>query len=204
MFDTEIELIIIRHGQSEHNAKITDDLNSKLTEKGIQQAITTGKYLKENIPNINEYFGITSPYLRCLQTSDYINREIGNRFTVETGPREAMMDYDECLIEKKEIDFPHFFWRNWGKNHLLFKKETESELVLRIENFLKQRFSHSKLIIVTHASPVSVIHDLTCRVSHDQCIENVVKWESLRNYVANCSISHVKNGESVCYGKVVY
>lgn len=201
MSDIETELIVIRHGQSEYNAKLTDNLNSNLTEKGIEQAIATGKYLKQNIPNIHEFYGITSPYLRCLQTSDYINREIGNSFTVESAVREAMMEYEECRVEKKH--FPHFSWKNWTESHEIYRTETESELVSRIWNLLKS-LSHPKLILVSHASPVAVIHDLACGLSHEECVENVTILENERKYVRNCSIAHVRNGQTISYDKVVY
>ncbi len=73
-------MILVRHGQSRHNTRETDDLNSGLTEKGIWQAEKTGEFLL-TLPNIREYQIVSSPLKRAWQTSSIIGEILGCAIT---------------------------------------------------------------------------------------------------------------------------
>lgn len=81
-------LVIIRHGQSERNvakeqAKASGaatvwggtlrDVDTPLTPLGVQQAIETGKFLRDTA-----MFDVifSSPYMRALQTSQHISEQL--------------------------------------------------------------------------------------------------------------------------------
>src|SRR5215471_9268450 len=83
-------LVIVRHGQSERNvakdqAKATGnatvwgsslrDVDTPLTALGVQQAIETGKFLRDRV-TFDVIF--SSPYMRTLQTSQHIAEQLGS------------------------------------------------------------------------------------------------------------------------------
>ena len=71
-----MELIIVRHGESEYNTDISESLDSSLTTEGILQVKKTAEYLKKI--DLSEFEGITSPYLRTLQTAKIIQTKNKN------------------------------------------------------------------------------------------------------------------------------
>jgi broad specificity phosphatase PhoE len=81
-------LVIVRHGQSERNvakeqAKASGaatvwggtlrDVDTPLTPLGVQQAIETGKFLRDKAA-FDAIF--SSPYMRTLQTSQHIAEQL--------------------------------------------------------------------------------------------------------------------------------
>ena len=65
-----MEVILIRHGQSESNARLTTELDAKLTPLGESQAAAVADYLISkpiltNVANVEVY---VSPFRRTLQT----------------------------------------------------------------------------------------------------------------------------------------
>lgn len=186
------ELILLRHGESQYNAYLTDNLDSELTPKGIEQARATGKFLKEQFGNINNFVGITSPYLRCLQTSQIIREETGLEFTVNPGPREIMMKYQSAEVKNQQDKFPEFTWEH--DDDLLFNQESDAQFIARMKVF-HESLSHEKLVIVSHGTPVNTMYEFAIGLQGGADTVNFVK---------NCSVSYVRNGEGVWFGKVTY
>lgn len=186
------ELILLRHGESQYNAYLTDYLDSELTPKGIEQARKTGKFLKEQFGHINDFVGMTSPYMRCLQTSRIIREETGLEFIVNSGPREVMVKYKSVFVRNHQEKFPEFVWQN--TYDLLVKQETDLQYIARMGKF-HSSLEHEKLLIVSHGTPVNTIYEFA--VGTQPSADTV-------NYVKNCAIGYVRNGEGVWFGKVVY
>ena len=81
-----IKFVFIRHAEAEHNAAFHEAYNdpkiflnkelrdSKLTEKGIAQAIDLAKELGIKYPNIEAIW--SSPLQRCIQTADEVFEEL--------------------------------------------------------------------------------------------------------------------------------
>lgn len=185
------ELILVRHGQSEYNIKLTNELDSQLTAVGIQQAHETGRYIKANF-DLSEFIAITSPYKRCLQTARILREETGLDFSVHLGPREIMIHYDLAEIKNHREIFPEF---NWEHEHdLILNRETEADFLVRMKEF-HQEIKHPKLLVVSHGSPVNTIYEYASGL--DAGVDCVT-------FVKNCSISYVKDGKGVFLGKVVY
>lgn len=185
------ELLLIRHGESLYNVKLTDYLDSKLTKFGEQQAKEAGLFLKENFPDISSFSGITSPYRRCLQTSAIIQNETGISFTVHTGPREVMMKYEVVYVKNYKNMFPNFIWNH--DHNLSFRKETEQEFIERMELFHKE-ITTDKSIIISHGTPINTMYELALGKPSRANIDN---------YVRNCSISYVKDGQGIYLGKSI-
>lgn len=185
------ERIFIRHGESRYNAHLTKDLDSELTEKGKEQARSAGIFLRENIPNISEFVGITSPYWRCLQTAHIIGEETGLTFTVDAGPREIMVTYQECAVPCRRELFPH---HSWCYEHSHFCNETELEYLERVKKYVSG-FSNEKLLVVSHGSPVGTMYDLSLGLEATL---------DIKNFVSNASISYVRGTEGVFFGKIPY
>ena len=75
-----MELIIIRHGETDANAKgaLLGWTDAALNECGIEQAKTASKKLRElKITNINTIF--SSPLKRAAQTAEIISNELGHK-----------------------------------------------------------------------------------------------------------------------------
>lgn len=69
-----MKIILVRHGESEHNAGKTESRDSKLTKKGEIQAKHLGEKLKKERIKINEIY--TSHLIRSKQTAEIISKII--------------------------------------------------------------------------------------------------------------------------------
>ena len=68
------ELILIRHARSKYNVRQSNDLDSPITEFGHKQAKTVASFIKKHMGVDPEHFTFyTSPFLRCLQTMQYLS-----------------------------------------------------------------------------------------------------------------------------------
>lgn len=190
------ERLFVRHGQSKYNAGFTKNLDSDLTPIGIQQATAAGNYLRDNIPDIKEFSGVTSPYHRCLQTAEIIHDITGMQFQVKALPREDMTTYDECRVVNRKDVFDKFHWDEDHSNDFHFQKETIEEFFDRMKKYIEGE-NHPKLLVVSHASPILLMHHIL--LGHD----DVWKIMDKRlNFPTNCSISHIKEKESVRWNHV--
>ena len=86
-----MEILFVRHGESTANRawmnnEEYDRKNIVLTEKGIEQAKVTGKYIKKVYGKIDYIFH--SPIYRCQQTSEIIAKNMG--FSKELIPNETL------------------------------------------------------------------------------------------------------------------
>ena len=69
-----MKLILVRHGESEHNAKTNKSKDSPLTKKGKIQAMRLGKRLKKEKIKIDKIY--TSNLIRSKQTAEIISKII--------------------------------------------------------------------------------------------------------------------------------
>ena len=188
------ELILIRHGESQYNAYLTDNLDSELTQKGIEQAKITGKFLKEQFEHIKNFIAITSPYCRCLMTARIIKEETGLEFLVDTGPREVMTSYESVIVKNRKEEFPEFIWNH--ENDLSFDKETATHFVARMKAFHDSvNKKHERLLVISHGTPVNTIYEFALGLKGGV---------DTNNFVKNCAVSYVRNGEGIWFGKTAY
>lgn len=195
------ELILIRHGESHYNAMLTDNLDSQLTDKGREQAKRTGKFLREHFGHIQDFVGLTSPYLRCLQTSEIIQQELGIEFLVTSGPREIMVSYDTTVkVPNRSVDFPHLEWASpiYSEPRIddswIFNQETADEFLKRIALFMHSGLPE-KTLVVSHGTPVCSMYDIKLGMK---------KPPDLHTYVGNASVTYIRDGEGIWFGKNIH
>jgi broad specificity phosphatase PhoE len=132
-----IDLILIRHGESEFNVGLTADLNSKLTANGVVQAERAGDTLKERA--VDGFEGIVSPYQRTRETAQIITAVAGLPFSVD----EAVREWGGTVT----VD---------GREYPL---EAIEDVVVRLRAFLDATRGR-KLVIVSHAAPIALLTEL--------------------------------------------
>lgn len=192
------EIIIIRHGQSRHNIGLTDDLDSELTENGYNQCINTAKYLKKYI-NLEDWSGFTSPFLRCLQTSSIISLLDDIKFTVDVRLREnpCLLPAPGLFISKRDKEFCQFDWSLIPYPPHLVNNGSEEYI-----NSLKESIEAmpEKAIIVTHGTAVMTLADM----AQGSVIQHLPPWDvkDPRKWIDNASITHIRNQQLVCWGKL--
>ena len=177
------ELMIIRHARSLYNIEATKDLDAGLTDYGHQQATMAGKFLNEFEGNWNI---ITSPFLRCLQTSGHIADATQCGVLVDSTLGEMTVDYHDLVSLKvdKRVVFP-YNWFNYDP--VDFAHERMDDYLQRLESFWRDVPNRS--IIVTHGSPVlSFIH------MHKGNFDSVPLWD---HSVGNCSMTWIKGNRMI-------
>jgi broad specificity phosphatase PhoE len=130
-----LELILIRHGQSEQNAGLSTDPNSRLSPLGREQSEKVAAELRD----LEGFTGIVSPYRRARETA----RAIAEVSDVE-------FEVDEAV-------------REWGNPVIIdgcaYPLERIEEVVDRLRQFLINRRGQ-RLVIVSHATPISILTHL--------------------------------------------
>lgn len=185
-------IILIRHAESEGNAdntiyQNTQDFALKLSQKGIEQAKTAGKQIREIIQNESIYVYL-SPYYRTRETFKGLSESIkDNIVKVVEDPRIREQDWghlrhpdDNKGISKERDDFSTFYYR-------IPDGESGADVFDRVSNFLdtlhrdfeKEKFPKNILIVT---------HGLTLRLFLMRWFHwTVEEFEKLRN-PKNCQI----------------
>lgn len=129
--------LLIRHGQSEANAGLSNDPDCSMTPTGFEQARAAAR--KIAALDLQGYSARVSPYRRTVQTAAEIAAVTGWQF-----------DVDDRL-------------REWGDvatiNGRDYPKESMEELLSRLSDF-RNEMAQRKLVIVSHASPIALLTQL--------------------------------------------
>ena len=186
--DVMNELILVRHGQSEHHIKgLTGGwTDTPLTPLGRRQAATTANRLMPFIQG-KEFSFYSSDFIRAKQTADIIGETLGIAPVATMALRELNWGVakDITLEEAKHLELPMteplIDWVAFPG------AETRRQLYYRITHFLEQ------------LDPSTNNHVLI--VSHGNVITNIIQWwleltEILQSRVdfdiAPCSITHLR------------
>ncbi|MDB5291054.1 MAG: Phosphoglycerate mutase [Phycisphaerales bacterium] len=132
-----MEVLLIRHGESEGNVGRSTDPDCLLTENGVQQARQLGLHLAAQ--DLRGFLFLTSPYRRAVHTAAEIAKATGKSFVVEERVREWG---DFATVGGKQ-----------------YPKETAQEVVARLEGFLLAHAGRN-LVVVSHAAPIAVLTQL--------------------------------------------
>lgn len=211
-----MEILIVRHAQSLHNVDATDELNSELTADGFVQILTLADWLLHEF-DLTGYKGLTSPYIRTLQTSLCINQVCGLDFTIEPAVREYHSDKSHpqisngaMFVSSEQIEFPEFTWPeetnlSCGQS---FPNETLEEFTERIKAFYGG-LEDGKYLIVSHGAPCRVLRDVALGNSLQYLIDRYhIKSKKEKKdkpqSIPNASASWIVDGESKFMSKVVY
>jgi broad specificity phosphatase PhoE len=187
--------IYIRHGESEYNKKLTTNLDSELTDEGVLQIRRAARWLKDNVPKLTYcgYFGVTTPYLRALQSARIIREITGMQFHVHSGPREVMTCYDAVEIKNRQWEFKDLDWSLVLTEPWKFRRETDDEFNKRIRQYHTDCKNIRRMVTISHGTPIVSLYEL------DQGIENP---PNVVEFPRNGSVTRVVCGKLVCYDLV--
>lgn len=211
-----MEVLIIRHANSLHNQGLTNSLDSPVSEHpGRTQIQRVGLWLQKHF-DLNGFEGLTSPYLRTLQTSCGISKYTGLQFKVHGGLREYHIEKDEedlkdggHLIPKRDQEFQDcdIVWPNshWPNDTTFYANEGLEEFFDRCRLFLSSLNQNGKYVFVSHGSPCRTLHHLLC----DRDLEVVrSRYSGEEGHftcsIKNASLTWVKDGEEIWFSRDVY
>jgi len=227
MSNLPIDLILIRHGESERNLISKDNsieydkekYNSthsskfRLTEKGKEQSLITGQYIKNNISEkFDKYY--TSDYIRTKETAGLLNLENAMwecEFLIRERDNGVLSGYSK---EDKKLLYPEELKRK-EKNLFYFSPiggESLANVCLRIEQFINilcRYASGMKVIVVAHGHVLRAFRIRLEKMNHNE-IEELYKeenktilntqiiWYSRRNPDTNKISNDLKYKKVVC------
>lgn len=219
-------LIIVRHGQSERNvakdqAKASGaamvwgsnvrDVDTPLTALGIQQAVATGKFLRDRAA-FDVIF--SSPYMRTVQTSQHIAEQLtaGPQIVLEERVREIEFGILDGLTRQGIQDrYPEEWVRREREGKYWYRPpggESRPDVALRVHSFLgalTRDFRRQRVLVVCHSVVVLIFRRLLERWDEAKYLE--VDQE---DDVLNCGITIYKYDPEVtrlkldCYNSVCY
>lgn len=205
-----IDLIFVRHGQSEQNmashfgrqgdnSLYTQDYRERhgsqhrLTKKGRQQAKTAGTWLRENQLG---YFDrrYVSTYVRAMETAGLLNID-GPEWMMESLLREREIgDFDAISLEEREArleaavkihDTDPFYW-------IPPNGESIAHLTNRLRpilNTLHRECADKRVIIVCHGEVMSAFRFILERMTIDRWME-VRQSNKPGDKIHNCQVLH--------------
>lgn len=205
-----IDLVLVRHGQSEgnlaskhgyrgDNKHFTKEFKNRhsskwrLTDQGISEAKSAGKWIKENISDrFDRYY--TSEHTRAMETSrhldmpnatwfaDFFLRERDNGVLESISPDERNSKYSE-EVKRRELD--SFYWSPPGG-------ESIANLCIRLKwmlDTLHRECSDKKVIVVCHGEVIKGFRVLLERMPQDKFLE-INSFDNIPNRINNCQVVH--------------
>ena len=185
-------LTIVRHGQSERNvakekAKATGnavvwgsslrDVDTPLTPLGVQQAISTGKFLRDKA-SFDVIFA--SPYCRTMQTAEHIAGQLATvpQIIMEERVREIEFGILDGLTHQgiKE-KYPDEWARREREGKYWYRApggESRPDVALRVHSFLgalTRDFRQKKVLVVCHSVVVLIFRRLLERWDESKYLE---------------------------------
>ena len=112
-----MKIILVRHGESEHNAGKTESKDSKLTKRGEIQARHLGGKLKKEKIKISEIY--TSHLIRSKQTAEIISK------IIKVPVKKEFTELNEYHEKFLKIPLIKYFNLRIGKLKKLLKKITK-------------------------------------------------------------------------------
>jgi len=112
-----MKIIFVRHGESKHNAKLTDELDSGLTRRGKTQA----KYLGEKLKKQKISAVYTSNLLRAKETGKIISK------IIKVPVKSTFEELDEYPSRNLRSRLKLLFNKRLGRLKKLLKKISKSK-----------------------------------------------------------------------------
>ena len=186
------EIFLVRHGESQHHVdRSLDNFTSPLTQKGIQQAKCTGKYLKQFSTDPSVDCMISSELVRSRETAHIIAKTIGymgkievntliNELNYEQTPPQLKVGEDEFnpiyeAYRKKYKNNPIGYYKNLpsleAELDRIFKKVgvmSIAQVKERLQKFIDQlsKTHCKKMIIVAHAGVNGIMTNMLLGYSY--------------------------------------
>lgn len=202
-----IDLVLVRHGQSEGNIAEDFDNNPRfaeifrtrhnamlqLTDLGISQAITTGAWIQQHIGSqFDRYY--VSEYLRALSTAAHLNLPDAQWYPdLYLRERDHGL-FDRLSEEEKLIQFPEdsrlkkldpLFWHPPRGTSI-------ADLCLRIDRFLDtlhRECSEKKVIAVCHGEVMWAFRIRLERLTHQDYL-SIKSQKHPYDKINNCQVLH--------------
>ena len=190
------ELIIIRHARSKFNLRASDHLDDSLSEFGEKQARHVGEFFKDAM-DVTGHSCYSSPFLRCLQTTNLINPHVKNRPIILHQVREYLNHSAgrTAYVPNRKNDFPQFDWDRYPDEGEEYSEEFNETFLLRMHDAYHCLDDHS--IVVTHGLPALVL----LHIASETTISHVPVWD---HSIDNCSISVIRKGRIVWHGRNLF
>ncbi|KZL26419.1 histidine phosphatase family protein [Pseudovibrio sp. Ad37] len=183
------ELILLRHGESEHMLKgvVGGWTDSILTPLGVTQAKQTADYLAKSVPT-HAFQIFTSDLTRAVQTAEWITAKTGKTFLQARQLRElnngVAKDLSKAEAQKIWISptEPILDWIPYDQG------ESWRMLYSRIATYMEYLATTSieKLIIISHANSIICIINWWLGLSSDTHLQNIM------HDIRPCSLTHLK------------
>ena len=152
-------IYLVRHGQTDWNLekRRQGQLDSPLTETGIEQARAVGRLLRARIESCADPLLVSSPLGRAMQTAELVARELGLGHG-DIRPDAQLMEADHgawsgLLKEEIKPNYPEQ-WRQRHQDRWNFRfpgGESYAELALRAAHWLESlETEEENLVVVTH------------------------------------------------------
>lgn len=188
-----MQIYLVRHGQSQANAGLTDKLDSDLTDMGQQQAARTAERLRGE--------GLTrayvSPLRRTLETISFLCSAADLRAEVTAEACEyfsahwpGYRDFQGLSPDEIAAEFPFaYFGSTFPCEPKWWPQEPENDQLIyaravRVRDALLRQFagSEQRLVLVSHAETVGRLIEA---LLHNPPDPNGPPWSD------NCGISHL-------------
>jgi len=177
------KIVLIRHGQCQYDQC---QIDPALNAQGISETEEVTDYLGHF--DLTDYKCFTSPMLRCLQTTEIIQKKLGIQFEVKQNLMETptFLNQEETFeLKSRRSEFPKFRWPEEESWEL--RSENEATFMQRVASILRSLPSKSILIshfgVVTHMAKFAL------------CDEKVMKAK-----VPTASLTFIDNQEVKCFG----
>jgi len=189
------ELLIIRHGRTTTNIRKTEDLDAPLTDFGIHQAKTVGKFLAKHM-DLTGFRFYSSPFLRCVHTAVNIVSFVGaGPIQIDDRFREYLNHSGKSVhVPSREKHFPKMMWGSFPLEGQTYTEEQNEQLINRVEDGFWNLAPKS--VVITHGLPgLLLAHLATSR-------QRVVPiWD---HSIDNCSMTYIVRGSVMWWGRNLY
>ena len=210
-----MDLLIIRHAESEYNVGASQDLNSQLTSDGHSQGMITADWIDRNVKDISEFIPMTSPYRRTIQTSLYFDEVVEDlqQFQVEYNLREFHVNKDHPQLKDGGmfVRFDYnialdFEWPEPLAMGKIFPNEDIEAFFVRVQSFLDSLDQNGKYLFISHGATCRTIHALATGGDLDELRDRYSKpiTDEKNLSIQNCSVTSVRNGKEEWFSKVAY
>jgi broad specificity phosphatase PhoE len=209
-----MEILFIRHAESLWNTKVTEDLDSDLSDLGRTSSLATAQWLKQNF-DFKGYIGLVSPYLRTLRTARDIADQCGVKFEIDCLARENHVGdggpKESIAIPFRNKEFPDFDWAEMkyefaiDENQFFFNNRDVAKFVYDCELFLDAlRMSDDNFVVVSHAVPIKVMVDIATGMDVVKMVKEYTEdWTRMCKQIKNNSLTWIKDGKAEWMSKVV-
>lgn len=201
-----MKIYITRHGETEWNreGKMQGWEDSKLTQKGIENARLLGERLKE----VDFDCIYCSPLGRAVETAEHIRGDRDIRIVLNESLKEMHFGLWEGMMhsEIKEM-FPEQYQSFWESPHLYepIKGECYPDFIRRVRLGFYDITENSKdenILIVTHAGVKKAIYSIFKNIPiekfwdppfmYDTCLTIIEKNDKGISFILEGDISHLK------------